>query len=71
MRITLIVFVFLSGLAGAGLAAACEHAEVNGPGFGAAAGGLFVCLGLCLYSLTKLEIAEKQAARDGRRQKEN
>ena len=36
---------------------------------GAAAGGLFVCLGLCLYGMTKLEIAEQQAARDEQRQK--
>ncbi len=71
MKTILNIFGALAALAGTGMAINAANAPNEGysAGSGAAAGGLFVCLGLCLYSLTKLEIAERQAARDQQRQK--
>ena len=42
---------------------ACGQASVSGshPGFGPAAGGLFVFAGLCVLSLTLLRVAPKTA----------
>ena len=69
MRTTLNIFVAISIVGGIFLTIGTVDEKTSS--LGAAAGGLFVCLGLCLYSLTKLEIAEKKAARDEQRQKES
>lgn len=69
MSLVLNIFVVLSMLGGIFLTVGAADQRTSS--LGAVAGGLFVCLGLCLYSLTRLEIAEKQAAHDAQRQKEN
>ncbi len=60
MRATLSIFTVLSAVGGIFLT--IGTVDERATSLGAAAGGLFVCLGLCLYSLTKLEIGEKRAA---------
>ena len=69
MAITLNIFVVLTMLGGIFLTIGAADQRTSS--LGAVASGLFVCMGLCLYSLTRLNIAEKQAARDQHQQKEN
>lgn len=61
MKLTLNIFVVLSFMGG--IVCALGASDQRTGSLGAVAGGLFVCLGLCLLSLTMLEISDSKNAR--------